>query len=241
MKKHTLLAAVLLLALTLTACGEGTNASQEETTATAVSQNTLTEEEKRVALQTAFSDQGLTLTDYFSQEKSLGEDGIFSSMLYINATVSEPSSAEDQKALAPIVQEIFQDGEKYAVSLTILDGNGKYWSVSGEAKSFPSAQAGTSASSSSQKAAESVNTNRHDDILAAWCAEDIVKQFLKAPSTAEVCPMEDMQISHLGNGEYMVTGWVDTENSYGAMLRSDFVVTYTATKDGYENGYAIIR
>lgn len=91
-----------------------------------------------------------------------------------------------------------------------------------------------------QKPTQPLNTNRHDEILAAWCAEDIVKQFLKAPSTAEVCPMDEMQISHLGNGEYMVTGWVDAQNSYGAMLRSDFVVTYTATKDGYENGYAII-
>lgn len=86
-----------------------------------------------------------------------------------------------------------------------------------------------------------LNTNRHDDITAALCAEDIVKQFLKAPSTAEVCPVDEMQITHLGNGEYMITGWVDAENSYGAMLRSDFIVTYTATKDGYKNGYAIIE
>ena len=46
-----------------------------------------------------------------------------------------------------------------------------------------------------------------------------------------------MQTTHLGNGEYMITGWVDAENSCGAMLLSDFIVTYTATKDGYKNGH----
>jgi len=99
----------------------------------------------------------------------------------------------------------------------------------------------SSEESTTQEILANLNTNRHDDITAALCAEDIVKQFLKAPSTAEVCPVDEMQITHLGNGEYMITGWVDAENSYGAMLRSDFIVTYTATKDGYKNGYAIIE
>lgn len=242
MKTMLALVATLLLAVALTACGEKDSATNGETTSSAVtvSQNTLSEEEKFLALKTAFSGQGLTLIDCFSEEKSLGDDGIFSAMLYVNATVSEEAGPEDQKALAPKAQEIFQDGEKYAVSLTILDGNGKYWSVSGEAKSFPSAQTQT-ATVSSQKASNGVNANRHDDILAAWCAEDIVKQFLKSPSTAAVCPADEMTITHLGNGEYMVTGWVDAQNSYGAALRSEFIVTYTATKDGYENGYAMIE
>ena len=50
-----------------------------------------------------------------------------------------------------------------------------------------------------------------------------------------------MQTTHLGNGEYMITGWVDAENSCGAMLLSDFIITYTATKDGYKNGHRVIK
>ena len=41
------------------------------------------------------------------------------------------------------------------------------------------------------------------------------------------------------NGEYIVTGWVDAMNSFGAEVREYFVVTYTATKDGYKNGAAL--
>ena len=98
----------------------------------------------------------------------------------------------------------------------------------------------SSSSSSSSGSSSTINTARHSDEDAFYCATLIVEDYLKAPSTAKFCKQSDATVTHLGNGEYMVTGWVDAENSYGAMIRSDFVVTYTATEKGFKNGNAII-
>lgn len=98
----------------------------------------------------------------------------------------------------------------------------------------------SSSSSSSSGSSSTTNTARHSDDDAFYCATLIVEDYLKAPSTAKFCKQSDATVTHLGNGEYMVTGWVDAENSYGAMIRSDFVVTYTATEKGFKNGNAII-
>ena len=98
----------------------------------------------------------------------------------------------------------------------------------------------SSSSSSSSGSSSTVNTARHSDDDAFYCATLIVEDYLKAPSTAKFCKPSDATVTHLGNGEYIVTGWVDAENSYGAMIRSDFVVTYTATEKGFKNGNAII-
>ncbi len=98
----------------------------------------------------------------------------------------------------------------------------------------------SSSSSSSSGSSSTTNTARHSDDDAFYCATLIVEDYLKAPSTAKFCKPSDATVTHLGNGEYMVTGWVDAENSYGAMIRSDFVVTYTATEKGFKNGNAII-
>ena len=105
------------------------------------------------------------------------------------------------------------------------------------AKHTPSS---SSSSSSSSGSYSTTNTARHSDDDAFYCATLIVEDYLKAPSTAKFCKQSDATVTHLGNGEYMVTGWVDAENSYGAMIRSDFVVTYTATEKGFKNGNAII-
>lgn len=98
----------------------------------------------------------------------------------------------------------------------------------------------SSSSSSSSGSSSTVNNARHSDDDAFYCAKLIVEDYLKAPSTAKFCKQSDATVTHLGNGEYMVTGWVDAENSYGTMIRSDFVVTYTATEKGFKNGNAII-
>lgn len=87
----------------------------------------------------------------------------------------------------------------------------------------------------------STSSARHTDSEAWSCAMSIVKDSLKSPSTAKFCPFTECRVTHLGNGEYKVTGWVDAQNSYGATLRSNFVVTYTATERGYKNGVAVIE
>lgn len=99
------------------------------------------------------------------------------------------------------------------------------------------ARPSSSVSSASSSTADSVNTARHTNAEAFTVAQDIVEKNLKSPSTAEFCKVTDAEITHLGNGEYMVYGWVDAQNGYGTVLRTNFLVTYTAIKQGNDIGY----
>lgn len=156
----------------------------------------------------------------------------------------EPQAAHDKKV---------QQGFIFAMCLVVLCIIGVMATsanqpVSAKGPATPTTQTSghsskhTSSSSSSSPSGSSSTTNtaRHSDDDAFYCAQLIVEDYLKAPSTAKFCKLSDATVTHLGNGEYMVTGWVDAENSYGVMIRSDFVVTYTATEKGFKNGNAII-
>lgn len=48
-----------------------------------------------------------------------------------------------------------------------------------------------------------------------------VKKSLKSPYSAVFCSLEELKIEQRGN-EYEVLGYVDSQNSYGAMLRTEF-------------------
>lgn len=150
----------------------------------------------------------------------------------------EPQAAHDKKV---------QQGFIFAMCLVVLCIIGVVATstnqpVPTKSPTTPTTQTSgySSSSSSSSGSSSTTNTARHSDDDAFYCATLIVKDYLKAPSTAKFCKLSDATVTHLGNGEYMVTGWVDAENSYGAMIRSDFVVTYTATEKGFKNGNAII-
>lgn len=84
-----------------------------------------------------------------------------------------------------------------------------------------------------------INSARHTDTEAWVCAKAIVQDNLKSPSTAKFCSFTEASIRHIGNGEYIVAGWVDAQNGFGATVREDFVVTYTATTSGFKNGNVI--
>lgn len=77
---------------------------------------------------------------------------------------------------------------------------------------------------------------RHTDDEAFAVAQKIVKENLKSPSTAKFCSILQASVSNSGN-KYTVTGWVDSQNSFGATLRTSFTVTYSAIKHGGEIGY----
>lgn len=57
-----------------------------------------------------------------------------------------------------------------------------------------------------------------DSILKA------VKPFLKAPATASLCGNEELNIT-CDNDVYTIEGYVNSQNSYGAMIGTDFTVT----------------
>lgn len=80
--------------------------------------------------------------------------------------------------------------------------------------------------------------NRERD---AWvCAEDVVKQRLKSPSSAKFCTYPEASIENEGD-EYKITGWVDADNSFGTSIRKKFTVTLTLTESGYKNAYCYIE
>jgi hypothetical protein len=63
------------------------------------------------------------------------------------------------------------------------------------------------------------------DRTSAWVdCRSFVEQNLKAPASA-VFPLSNapgITIAHLSNGRWSVLGFVDAENSFGAMLRQDW-------------------
>ncbi len=79
------------------------------------------------------------------------------------------------------------------------------------------------------------------DTEAYVCAIDVVESHLKAPSTADFCGFDEARVTDLGNNKYKVTGYVDAQNSFGAVVREYFYVTLTLTKNGYSDAYCSIN
>jgi hypothetical protein len=75
--------------------------------------------------------------------------------------------------------------------------------------------------SDDDNSSSSTETNK---MLAYSYAEDFVKQRLKSPSTAEFPGLFEKanHITELGNDEYRINSWVDSQNGFGAMIRSEF-------------------
>ena len=57
-----------------------------------------------------------------------------------------------------------------------------------------------------------------------------IRPTLKAPLTAVLCEKEQMVVTN-NNGIFEISGFVNSQNSYGAMIATDFTV-----KARYENG-----
>ena len=64
----------------------------------------------------------------------------------------------------------------------------------------------------------------NNEILAYNYAKDFVKEKLKSPSSA-IFPSTREKVEHvinLGGGEYKINSWVESQNSFGAMIKTDF-------------------
>ena len=61
-------------------------------------------------------------------------------------------------------------------------------------------------------------------------AQGFVRQGLKAPSTAKF-PLEPVSVGTDGNGLYQVESYVDSQNGFGAMIRSHWMLNMRPVGD----------
>ena len=64
-----------------------------------------------------------------------------------------------------------------------------------------------------------------DKFDASMMAESFVRDHLKAPSTAKFARFSKDNVSRKENGDFVVLGYVDSQNSFGAMIRTHYVAT----------------
>lgn len=73
--------------------------------------------------------------------------------------------------------------------------------------------------------------------------EELVKQQLKAPGTADFGGVEyDPPPAGEGDGTWTATGYVDAENGFGANIRTNWTCTVDVSDEGetYSNGSATL-
>lgn len=73
-------------------------------------------------------------------------------------------------------------------------------------------------------AAKCGSGNYHD---AFFYGKEFVKRNLKAPRSAKFGGYRNSSVQHYAGCKFVVSGYVDSQNSFGAMLRSNYSVTLT--------------
>lgn len=72
--------------------------------------------------------------------------------------------------------------------------------------------------------------------MSYYICQLYVENSLKAPSTADFAPSLDANIRDLGNNTFEISSYVDAQNSFGAVIRTDFYckLQYTGTSEDDE-------
>jgi hypothetical protein len=72
----------------------------------------------------------------------------------------------------------------------------------------------------------------HDEISAQVMMEQFVSEKLKSPASAEFESGFSSKILKVGNKSYEVNSYVDSQNGFGAMIRTEFYckVTYVGNE-----------
>ena len=78
---------------------------------------------------------------------------------------------------------------------------------------------------SSRSQSSSPSTPIHDASAAQFACEGFVRDRLKAPATADFAPFGELRISGKGAGPWTVQGYVDSQNSFSAKLRTRYSCT----------------
>lgn len=70
-----------------------------------------------------------------------------------------------------------------------------------------------------------INSDKYTDNEYKVVAQKVVEENLKSASTAKFCKYSEMSILK-DNKDVIITGYVDAENSFGAVVNVNFTVTY---------------
>jgi len=76
-------------------------------------------------------------------------------------------------------------------------------------------------------------TTTYSKLDAYIFAEGFVKDKLKAPRTAKFpsISVKKSHVTNLGNNEFQINSWVDSQNSFGALIRTKFSCKIIFTKN----------
>jgi|TARA_R110000796_G_scaffold60351_1_gene139693 hypothetical protein len=71
---------------------------------------------------------------------------------------------------------------------------------------------------------DSESSSSSNDLLAFNYSEEFVKQSLKSPSTAKFPGTYEKRdyITKVSDNKYIIDAWVDSQNGFGAMIRSKY-------------------
>ena len=67
---------------------------------------------------------------------------------------------------------------------------------------------------------------RHSDIDAYIDAQAIIEKTLKAPSTAKFPSSSHATVEHYATDGFKISSYVDSQNGFGAMIRSEWTVLF---------------
>lgn len=114
----------------------------------------------------------------------------------------------------------------HGVSIFILAALVLFIIVGAFQKSSRDSSDAASQSGTSSTSRRSSSSSRSAEIESAVyvLAKKCVESHLKAPSTAKFCSMSDCEFREGDDGVYMMAGTVDSQNTYGAMLRETWSI-----------------
>jgi len=72
-----------------------------------------------------------------------------------------------------------------------------------------------------------------DEDWAIHNTKEFITSNLKAPTTAEFPSDEEFKVEHIKDNYYNITGYVDSENGFGAMVRMHYKVKMMVVEDMY--------
>lgn len=137
--------------------------------------------------------------------------------------MSAPGEKKDHRTVATIIS-IIAILSAIAIAKTVSENTAKKAQSSERQSTYSSS---ISSGSSSKTHAHSSNSNYNSDEIKSGVyvlAEKCVKNHLKSPSSAVFCPMSECVFEKGTDGVYSMVGTVDSQNSFGAMLRETWVI-----------------